>query len=103
MYVASQTMSSTSGIPLLGPDGSRWVTVAKHSFPMANDVVYHPSYSPSKDTVIATLEYFFPNFNIGLAKLSPGMKYSSTSFDANDANGTTFVGLVGIEGIGLCQ
>ena len=76
MCVASQTMSSTSGIPLLGPDGSRWVTVTKHSFPMENDVVHHPSYSPSNDTVIATLEHSFPNSDIGLAKLNPGMKYS---------------------------
>jgi len=103
MCDASQTMSNTSDIPLLRPDGSRWVTIAKQNFPMEYAAIHHPAYSPSEDMVIATLEYSFPNSDIGLAKLNPGMKYSSTLFDADDANDTTFVGLVGIEDIGLCQ
>jgi hypothetical protein len=49
------------------------------------------------------VDHTFPDSDIGLAKLKPAMKCSSTSFDADDSNGTKLVDLVHSDDIGMMQ
>jgi hypothetical protein len=83
---------TTSGIPLLGPNGERYITVANHGFPLGDMNVYHPVYG--EDNLIARVEFSLPDSDIALAKLEGGITYSTTSFDGDELNGTTLDGLV---------
>ena len=83
---------SSSGIPLLGADGSRYITVAAHSFLDGDGDVYHPIYD--HNNLIARMQSTIPGFDIALTKLEEGITYSSTSFDGDELNGTQLDGLV---------
>jgi hypothetical protein len=94
---------STSGLSLRGPDGQQWITMAEHSFKMGDREVHHPCYAPRRANLIANVEYTFPDFDFALAKLQPCVKYSTCSFNADEAYGTLLGPLVPSNEIGEGQ
>ncbi|CAM6109783.1 unnamed protein product [Calypogeia fissa] len=81
--LASERFNTSGGIPVISPQGRRYVTVAAHGFPLPPPDVYHPVHSP--DTLIGRFaESLGKDTDIGLMELRVGLSYSCESFEKEE-------------------
>jgi hypothetical protein len=103
LLVSSTGSGTTSGIPLKGPDGKRWFMVAHHGFKV-DDKVHHPRVNGS-NTIVGRVQndhrYTCFGSDIGLAKLEPGLTYSSVSFYREQVDGCNLGKLVNSEDLSI--
>lgn len=75
------TCETTSSVRVASPDGTKYITVAKHSFPgQLGEEVWHPN---SNGKVLEQMVKHFGDSDVPLCKLEPGLKYSQEPFYEN--------------------
>ena len=74
---AGDELLTTAGIPVQGPDGARYITVASHGFPQPQAVVYHPDGDGKR---IGQVERGLAGTDISLVKLDDGLDFSCETF-----------------------
>jgi hypothetical protein len=72
-------LSTTSGLLVEDADGHRYVTCALHGF-CEDGIVFHPD--PDGGRPIGKVVQRFPNIDLGLVRLEPGICYTNEFFES---------------------
>src|SRR5271156_756646 len=81
----TQYLSTTSGLLVKDAEGHHYVACALHGF-LSDGIVFHPD--PIRGRPIGKR---FPNVNVGLVRLEPGIRYTNEFFESEEggASGVT--------------
>ena len=84
---STQHLSTTSGLLVKDAEGQHYVTCALHGF-LEDGIVFHPD--PIKGRQIGKVVQRFPNVDVGLVRLEPGIRYTNEFFESRSgASGVT--------------
>jgi len=75
----AQYLSTTSGLLVKDAEGQHYVTCALHGF-LKDGIVFHPD--PIKGRQIGKVVQRFPNVDVGLVRLEPGIRYTNEFFES---------------------
>lgn len=99
--------ATTSGVPLLAPNGDLFFTVAAHGFEGNHNFVYHPFHEDGERGIIGNVHSRMIISDVGFVRLAPGMKYSCDLFERDEDGQTSGVtelkltGLVHHDAVGI--
>ena len=77
----AQYLSITSGLLVEDAQGHRYVTCALHGF-LSDGIVFHPD--PIRGRPIGKVVQSFPNADVGLVRLEPGIRYTNEFFESKE-------------------
>lgn len=77
VMIASESLTTTSGVFVSNSSGERYITVASHGFPSGQSDVHHPR---ETDPVIGRVENQIQDTDIGLVRLASGINYVNEIF-----------------------
>ena len=77
----TQYLSTTSGLLVKDAEGHHYVTCALQGF-LSEDIVFHPD--PIRGRPIGKVVQRFPNANVGLVRLEPGIRYTNEFFESKE-------------------
>lgn len=85
----SGELLTTSGVEVINKNGTVYVTVASHGFPLGQETVYHPDESGK---AVGNVEVRLANSDIALMRLTSRRRYENVTFTTIAADGTELAG-----------